>query len=72
MELEIKNNFKFPSCILYYKVVYLFRMIFIESKAFTKAAQGLLTEEEMMDLQKGLLQNPKRGVVIPGTRSLEN
>ena len=45
-------------------------MIFIESKAFTKAAQELLTEEPMMDLQKGLLQNPKRGVVIPGTRSL--
>ncbi len=45
-------------------------MVFIESKAFTKVAQELLTEEEMMDLQKGLLQNPKRGVVIPGTRSL--
>ncbi len=45
-------------------------MVFIESKAFTKAAQELLTEEEMMNLQKGLLQNPKRGVIIPGTRSL--
>jgi len=45
-------------------------MIFIESKAFSKAAPELLAEEDMMELQKGLLQNPKLGVVIPGTRSL--
>lgn len=45
-------------------------MIFIESKTFTKAAQKLLFEDELMELQKGLLQNPKLGVVIPGTRSL--
>ncbi len=30
----------------------------------------MLSEEEMMELQKGLLQNPKLGAVIPGTRSL--
>jgi hypothetical protein len=45
-------------------------MIFIESKAFTKAAQELLSEEEILELQKRLLQNPQLGVVIPGTRSL--
>lgn len=45
-------------------------MIFIESKAFTKAVQELLAEEEMRRLQKELQQNPKLGVVIPGTRSL--
>lgn len=45
-------------------------MIFIESKAFTKASEELLSEEDVIELQKRLLQNPKIGDVITGTRSL--
>jgi hypothetical protein len=45
-------------------------MIFIEAKAFTKAAQDLLTEEEFRELQETLLRDPTRGDLIPGTGGL--
>jgi hypothetical protein len=45
-------------------------MIFIESKVFSKAAQQLLTDDELADLQQSLLQNPNLGDLIPGTGGL--
>ncbi len=45
-------------------------MIFIEAKAFSKAAQVLLTEEELRELQERLLHDPTLGDLIPGTGGL--
>jgi len=45
-------------------------MIFIEAKAFTKAAQVLLTEEELRELQETLLHDPTLGDLIPGSGGL--
>lgn len=45
-------------------------MIFIESRAFTRARQALLSEDQLMDLQQRLLENPTCGDLIPGTGGL--
>ena len=45
-------------------------MVFIESKAFTKAASELLFEDELLEIRKRLLRDPRLGTVIPGTNGL--
>lgn len=45
-------------------------MIFIESRAFTRAGQALLSEGQLLELQQRLLKNPSCGDLMPGTGGL--
>ncbi len=45
-------------------------MLFIESQIFTTATRRILSDDDLIDLQKCLLQYPKLGKVIPGTGGL--
>jgi len=45
-------------------------MIFIETAAFSKTIQALLTDDEYRELQGALLENPARGDLIPGGAGL--
>ena len=42
-------------------------MILIETKAFTRQALALLTEDEYRELQDHLVEHPSAGAVIKGT-----
>jgi len=45
-------------------------MIFIETSAFSKTIQALLTDDEYRELQEYLLENPAGGDLIPGGTGL--
>ena len=45
-------------------------MLFVETPIFTKQAHDLLPDDELAQLQLGLVVNPHLGAVIPGTRGL--
>lgn len=52
------------------EILYWYIMIFIEAKAFAKAGQISLTEDELRALQERLLYDPTIGDLIPGTNGL--
>ena len=45
-------------------------MIFIELPIFTRCAEALFTEEDLLSLQQIVMENPAVGVVIPSGKGL--
>jgi mRNA-degrading endonuclease RelE of RelBE toxin-antitoxin system len=45
-------------------------MVVIETAAFARAIVMLLDDDDYASLQRALVENPKAGKVIPGTRGL--
>jgi mRNA-degrading endonuclease RelE of RelBE toxin-antitoxin system len=45
-------------------------MIFIETSFFTRRIIDLLSDDEYRELQSSLVENPKKGLVIPATGGL--
>lgn len=43
------------------------KLTFFETPAFTRHLRGYLDDESYQDLQNALMEDPKRGDVIPGT-----
>ena len=43
------------------------RVIFVETKLFTKLVQEYLSDDEYAAIQQALIVNPELGVVIPGS-----
>jgi mRNA-degrading endonuclease RelE of RelBE toxin-antitoxin system len=45
-------------------------VVFIESSVFERRRPACISDDELVVLQQALLQNPRRGVVIPGSGGL--
>ena len=45
-------------------------MIFIETPSFTKLAGELIDDDQLIQLQKELIENPRKGVAIRGGKGL--
>ena len=58
-----------PSARYYTQIAYTFSMelVFLEAPLFTRLLGDYLTDENYRELQRGLMENPEMGDVMPGT-----
>jgi hypothetical protein len=65
-----RSNFNFKLLLFYTSLTYICKMIFIETKIFTKQITNLISEDEYRELQNYLLITPKKGDIIKGSGGL--